>query len=118
MGVQAMTGSWLLAVMLSMWCAPNGPPDQQDLQTLEEGSPGGQVTVEVMLPLYAALSGAGQSMLRRQAALESSAASRQHWRSLDMHGMVQLVSEALKSNCRCVSPLQDQPPRGFAGFET
>ena len=100
--MQAVTGSWLLAVMLSMWCAPHEPPDQKDLQRLEGGLPGGRVHVEVMLPLYAALSGAGQSVLRQQSALESTAASSQHWRPLDMQGMVQLVSEALRSNCRCV----------------
>ena len=101
MRMQADTGSWLLAVMLNLWCLPHAASVQQELQTSDGVLPGHEISVEVIFPFHAALRSAGKTILRQEASGRSTAASSQPWKSVDMAGMVQLVSEALRSDCRC-----------------
>ncbi|KAK9816232.1 hypothetical protein WJX74_000363 [Apatococcus lobatus] len=98
--LRAITGSWMLAAMLSLWCAPQQAPHPQNIMASGADLPGPDVSVEVMLPLYAALSSAGQSIMRQEAAHVSAAVPSQHWQSLDVAGMFELVTEALNSSCR------------------
>ena len=97
--MQVCAGKWLLATLLSLWQGPAPGKQQQASQTGADMLQG-QLAVETLLPLHAAMRTAGQVIFSREAApwlLTPGNARSPH---LDSSSMLQLVLDALASGCR------------------